>query len=107
MPVDATELVLLCQDPDAPGVTLLHRLVTGIDPGATGVAEGQEPQGGLPGPNGFGQAGWGGPMAPPGHGPHRCFLRLYALSELSEPLLRPARPAAGAPRRPGRAGARP
>ncbi|SOE06515.1 Phosphatidylethanolamine-binding protein [Streptomyces sp. Ag109_G2-15] len=34
-----------------------------------------------PAPNGFGHVGWGGPMPPPGHGPHRYFFRLYALSE--------------------------
>lgn len=81
MPHEATELVLLCEDPDAPGTTFLHWLVTGIDPGTTGAAEGQKPHGGLPWPNGFGRVGWGGPMPPPGHGPHRYFFRLYALSE--------------------------
>ena len=81
VPHEATELVLLCEDPDAPGTTFLHWLVTGIDPGISGAAEGQKPQGGLPWPNGFGHVGWGGPMPPPGHGPHRYFFRLYALSE--------------------------
>ncbi|MFJ9575491.1 YbhB/YbcL family Raf kinase inhibitor-like protein [Streptomyces sp. NPDC101191] len=80
VPDDATELVLLCEDPDAPGATFVHWLVTGIDPGTGGVMEGQKPQGGLPWPNGFGRVGWAGPMPPPGHGPHRYFFRLYALS---------------------------
>ncbi|MFC8270936.1 YbhB/YbcL family Raf kinase inhibitor-like protein [Streptomyces sp. NPDC057271] len=81
VPEEATELVLLCEDPDAPGETFLHWLVTGIDPGTGGVPEDTKPQGGLPWPNGFGRMGWGGPMPPPGHGPHRYFFRLYALSE--------------------------
>ncbi|MFC9293842.1 YbhB/YbcL family Raf kinase inhibitor-like protein [Streptomyces sp. NPDC057011] len=81
VPDGTTELVLLCEDPDAPGPTFLHWLVTGIDPGTTGVAEDQKPPGGLPWPNGFGRMGWGGPMPPPGHGPHRYFFHLYALSE--------------------------
>jgi Raf kinase inhibitor-like YbhB/YbcL family protein len=81
VPHEATKLVLLCEDPDAPGTTFLHWLVSGIDPGTTGAAEGQKPQGDLPWPNGFGRVGWGGPMPPPGHGPHRYFFRLYALSE--------------------------
>ncbi|WP_455356768.1 YbhB/YbcL family Raf kinase inhibitor-like protein [Streptomyces sp. SYSU K217416] len=91
-PPDGTaELVLLCEDPDAPGATFLHWLVTGIDPGASGADEGQKPRGGLPWPNGFGHVGWGGPMPPPGHGPHRYFFCLYALSE---PLSLHGRPTA-------------
>src|SRR5262249_29798743 len=39
VPHEATELVLLCEDPDAPGTNFLHWLVTGIDPGTTGAAE--------------------------------------------------------------------
>ncbi|WP_405942615.1 YbhB/YbcL family Raf kinase inhibitor-like protein [Streptomyces sp. NBC_00207] len=80
-PEGTAELVLLCEDPDAPGGTFLHWLVTGIDPGVIGAEEGQKPRGGLPWPNDFGRVGWDGPMPPPGHGPHRYFFRLYALSE--------------------------
>ncbi|MFJ7065743.1 YbhB/YbcL family Raf kinase inhibitor-like protein [Streptomyces sp. NPDC101115] len=81
VPNEATELALLCEDPDAPGTTFLHWLVTGIDPTSRGVGEGRTPQGGREWPNGFGRVGWGGPMPPPGHGEHRYFFRLYALSE--------------------------
>lgn len=41
VPDGTVELVLLCEDPDAPSGTFLHWLVTGIDLTATGVAEGQ------------------------------------------------------------------
>ncbi|MFE9927058.1 YbhB/YbcL family Raf kinase inhibitor-like protein [Streptomyces sp. NPDC005774] len=81
VPDAASELVLLCEDPDAPGGTFLHWLVTGIDPGSTGVVEGEPPPGGQEWPNGFGRMGWGGPMPPPGHGAHRYFFRLWAVSE--------------------------
>ncbi|WP_329376700.1 YbhB/YbcL family Raf kinase inhibitor-like protein [Streptomyces sp. NBC_01351] len=90
-PEGTAELVLLCEDPDAPGGTFLHWLVTAIDPGATGAEEGQKPRGGLPWPNDFGRVGWSGPMPPPGHGPHRYFFRLHALSE---PLTLHGRPTA-------------
>jgi Raf kinase inhibitor-like YbhB/YbcL family protein len=80
IPQGATELVLLCEDPDAPSEKpWLHWLVTGIDPSATGIAEGQVPDGGREWTNDFGETGWGGPQPPEGHGPHRYFFRLYAL----------------------------
>lgn len=81
VPDGAAELVLLCEDPDAPSGTFLHWLVTGIDPESSGVEEGGTPPGGREWPNGFGRVGWGGPMPPPGHGPHRYFFRLFAVSE--------------------------
>ncbi|WP_328619338.1 YbhB/YbcL family Raf kinase inhibitor-like protein [Streptomyces sp. NBC_00354] len=52
-PEGTAELLLLCEDPDAPGPTFLHWLVTGIDPWTGGVEEGQEPHGGTSWPNGF------------------------------------------------------
>ncbi|MGH3656571.1 MAG: YbhB/YbcL family Raf kinase inhibitor-like protein [Micromonosporaceae bacterium] len=81
VPDDATELLLLCEDPDAPSGTFLHWLVTGIDPTTGGVAEGRTPQGGREWPNDFGETGYGGPQPPRGDPPHRYFFRLYALPE--------------------------
>ncbi len=80
VPDDAVELVLLCEDPDAPGGTFLHWLVTGIDPASSSMSEGAKPQGAQQWPNDFGKSGWGGPMPPPGH-PHRYVFRLSAVSE--------------------------
>ncbi|MFF4231856.1 YbhB/YbcL family Raf kinase inhibitor-like protein [Streptomyces sp. NPDC001820] len=81
VPDGTEELVLLCEDPDAPRGTFLHWLVTGIAPDSSGVEEGEAPPGGREWPNGFGRVGWSGPMPPPGHGPHRYFFRLLAVSE--------------------------
>ncbi len=81
IPVEAAELLLLCEDPDAPRGTFLHWLVTDIDPHSAGVAERKVPQGGRPWPNDFGDTGWGGPAPPHGDNPHRYVFRLYALSE--------------------------
>ncbi|MET9803896.1 YbhB/YbcL family Raf kinase inhibitor-like protein [Streptomyces sp. NPDC006368] len=80
-PDGAAELVLACEDPDAPNGTFLHWLVTGIDPHSSGTEEGETPPGGREWPNGFGGTGWGGPLPPPGHGRHRYFFRLWAVSE--------------------------
>ncbi|WP_026877199.1 YbhB/YbcL family Raf kinase inhibitor-like protein [Jiangella gansuensis] len=81
VPTEAVELLLLCEDPDAPSGPFLHWLVTGIDPHAAGVPENQTPAGGREWPNDFGEVGWGGPAPPPGDPAHRYFFRLYVLSE--------------------------
>ncbi|SFD15007.1 YbhB/YbcL family Raf kinase inhibitor-like protein [Streptomyces aidingensis] len=79
VPDDAAELVLLCEDPDAPGGPFLHWLVTGIDPHSNGVGTGHTPEHGTPHRNGYGEPGWGGPQPPKGDDAHRYFFRLYAL----------------------------
>ncbi len=89
MPHDTEEVVLLCEDPDAPDGTCLHWLVTGIDPTASGVPEGNQPPGGLEWHNDFGEIGYSGPQPPPGDEPHRYFFRLYAVRE---PLKLPRHP---------------
>ncbi|MFG3496439.1 YbhB/YbcL family Raf kinase inhibitor-like protein [Streptomyces sp. NPDC047928] len=81
VPDDATELVLLCEDPDAPSGTFVHWAVVGIEPHDGEVAAGQSPPGGTELVNGFGRPGWGGPHPPPGDEAHRYFFRVYALSE--------------------------
>ncbi|MGI5352707.1 YbhB/YbcL family Raf kinase inhibitor-like protein [Streptomyces sp. CA-250714] len=81
VPGGTRELLLLCEDPDAPSGTFVHWLVTGIDPEARSVGAGETPRGGTPLTNGFGGSGWGGPMPPAGDEAHRYFFRLYALPE--------------------------
>jgi hypothetical protein len=81
VPDGAAELVLLCEDPDAPSGTFVHWVVVGIDPRSDGVEAGQCPSGGTELVNGFGERGWGGPHPPPGDEAHRYFFRLYALGE--------------------------
>jgi hypothetical protein len=89
VPVEAAELLLLCEDPDAPRGTFLHWLVTDIDSHSAGVAERRIPEGGREWPNDFGETGWGGPAPPHGDKPHRYVFRLYALSEHLEPGANP------------------
>ncbi len=81
VPDDASELVLLCEDPDAPSGTFVHWVVVGIDPHSSGAETGSVPPGGTALVNGFGQRRWDGPHPPPGDEAHRYFFRLYALGE--------------------------
>lgn len=81
IPDGTAELVLLCEDPDAPGGTFTHWLVANISPRSSEVAEGAVPSGGVEGVNGFGDVGWGGPHPPVGDDPHRYFFRLYAVDQ--------------------------
>lgn len=81
VPDGTSELLLLCEDPDAPSGTFVHWLVTGIDPASSGVEAGQTPRGGQPRLNGFKESGWGGPLPPAGDKAHRYFFRVYALAE--------------------------
>jgi Raf kinase inhibitor-like YbhB/YbcL family protein len=77
-------LVLLVDDPDAPGGTFAHWRAWGIAPDTGGLGEGEAPP--FEGRNDFGSVGWRGPCPPPGHGPHRYFFRLHALdAELELP----------------------
>jgi hypothetical protein len=81
VPDGTAELMLVCEDPDAPSGTFLHWLVTGIDPRSGGVDTGQTPPGGSAHLNGFRRDGWGGPHPPAGAAPHRYVFRLYALPD--------------------------
>jgi Raf kinase inhibitor-like YbhB/YbcL family protein len=80
VPEAAVELAVLCEDPDAPRGTFIHWVLAGLEPTATGLAEGEHPGGAVEGRNDFGEEGYGGPMPPVGDGPHRYFFRLYAAS---------------------------
>lgn len=76
-PAETQSLVLVVDDPDAPGGTFTHWLAWEIDPTAGGLAEGDAAP--MEGRNDFKSEGYGGPCPPPGHGPHRYSFRLYAL----------------------------
>lgn len=80
-PAGTAEFVVWCEDPDAGAEPFLHWLVTGVDPAATGVGEGELPPSGREWPNDFGETGWGGPHPPLGDDPHRYFFRVYAVAQ--------------------------
>ena len=88
VPEGTRAFALICHDPDAPLVKpgtygFVHWVLYGIPGSATGLPEGISDY--VQGVNDFGNAGYGGPAPPPGHGTHRYFFWLLALD--SEPEL--------------------
>jgi Raf kinase inhibitor-like YbhB/YbcL family protein len=78
VPEEAVELAVLCEDRDAPSGTFTHWVLAGLQPAATGLAEGEHPAAAVEGRNDFGEEGYGGPLPPVGDGPHRYVFRVYA-----------------------------
>jgi len=79
VPKEAKSLVLIVDDPDAPGGTFLHWLVFNIKPTVSLIKENEIPQGGVQGLNNFGKENYGGPCPP--FGIHRYFFKIYALDK--------------------------
>jgi Raf kinase inhibitor-like YbhB/YbcL family protein len=77
VPQGTRTLALIVHDPDAPSGDFIHWLAWNIDPESGGLDEGVPAP--AQGTHGFGGAGWTGPSPPQSHGPHRYFIRLYAL----------------------------
>ena len=88
-PEGTKAFALICHDPDAPLVKpgtygFVHWVLYGIPGSASELAEGVGDY--VQGVNDFGNAGYGGPMPPPGHGTHHYFFWLLALdSEVDLP----------------------
>ena len=76
IPSNAKTLVLIADDPDAPGGLFTHWLVWNIPPQTTLIAEGSAPKG-LQGANDFGKSGYRGPCPP--SGTHRYSFKIFAL----------------------------
>ena len=72
----AKSLVLIVDDPDAPGGLFTHWLVWNIPPQTGSIAEGSAPKG-VQGANDFGKSGYRGPCPPPGT--HRYSFKIFAL----------------------------
>jgi Raf kinase inhibitor-like YbhB/YbcL family protein len=82
VPSEAKELVLICEDIDAPIGTITHWTLYGIDPQLEGLEEGLKPNSDPSnfnhGRRSFGKREYMGPC-PPGKKPHRYVFRLHAL----------------------------
>jgi Raf kinase inhibitor-like YbhB/YbcL family protein len=80
-PDGTVELVLICDDPDAPTPEpWVHWVAYGIPSSVDSLAEGDTSRV-TEGINDFGRSGYGGPMPPPGHGTHHYYFKLYALDQ--------------------------
>ncbi len=80
-PEETACLALSCEDPDAPTARpFVHWLLSGIPADRKELVE-NEGRRYDRGTNDFGEAGWGGPLPPEGHGPHRYHFRIYALDK--------------------------
>jgi len=77
VPENAKSLVLIVDDPDAPGKTWVHWIVWNIDPGTTEISENSVPAGAAEGLTDFNVPGYGGPCPP--SGTHHYYFKLYAL----------------------------
>ncbi len=82
VPEGTAELVLLLEDPDAPGGTHVHWVLFGLNPACGGLEEGKVPAGAVGGKNDYGRTDWGGPCPPFGKA-RRYIFTLLALSEPS------------------------
>jgi Raf kinase inhibitor-like YbhB/YbcL family protein len=85
-PPDLTRsLVLIVDDPDAPGKTFVHWVLYDLPPETHKLPDriATQPKlfnGGIQGTNDFGRLGYRGPCPP--SGTHRYFFKLYALDQL-------------------------
>lgn len=77
VPDGVAAFALLVTDPDAGG--FVHWVLADIPADVRELPAGEGDRIGVPGANGFGDTGWGGPCPPSGE--HRYEFRLYALSE--------------------------
>lgn len=91
-PGETRSFALIMDDPDAPRGTWNHWLLYDIPASVHALAQGAKPDAvGTSGTTDFDKPGYGGPCPPRGHGTHRYFFRLYALSVPSLGLPRGAR----------------
>ncbi len=77
VPKEAKSLVLIVDDPDAPGGTFTHWVVFNIDPKVSEIKEGNIPAGATQGINDFGKLEYGGPCPPTGT--HNYFFKVFTL----------------------------
>lgn len=85
IPPEAKSLVLVVDDPDAPGGTFTHWILYNIDPSVTSLTENDTSPAASPGLNSYGSTSYRGPCPPKGT-IHRYFFKLYALSTILPPF---------------------
>ncbi len=90
-PSSTAELLLVCEDPDAPALhPFIHWMlripltVTRLPEGLPAVAEPGIVPGVVQGPNSAGERGYLGMLPPLGHGPHHYYFEIFALDQAIE-----------------------
>ena len=78
VPKEAKSLVLIVDDPDAPGGNFTHWLMWNVVPDLTEIVGNKPPAHAVQGVNDFGKSKYSGPCPP--SGVHRDDFRLYALT---------------------------
>jgi Raf kinase inhibitor-like YbhB/YbcL family protein len=79
VPEGTEEMVLIVDDPDAPGGSFIHWVIWGLDPNGS-IEQGSVPEGAIQGSNGLENQEWFGPCPPPGQ-PHDYEFQVHAVSE--------------------------
>lgn len=79
---DAKSLVLIVDDPDAPGGTWDHWTVWNIKPDTSSIKEDEAPEGAIEGINGTGENSYYGPCPP--SGVHHYHFKIFALDKILE-----------------------
>lgn len=84
VPKGTESFAVICHDPDAPLIKgdkygFVHWVLYNIPASVTSLEEGTTKF--TQGSNDFGNAGYGGPMPPPGHGRHYYFFWVFALDK--------------------------
>jgi Raf kinase inhibitor-like YbhB/YbcL family protein len=80
VPAGTKSLVLIVEDPDAPGGTFMHWVFFDIGAKVESLPEGPTAAKlGVAGINDFGKSAYGGPCPPRGRGAHRYYFKLSAL----------------------------
>lgn len=82
IPAEAQSLLLIVDDPDAPGRTFTHWILYNMSPATLQIVEGELPLTGIQGFSDFGEDSYGGPQPP--SGTHRYFFKLLALDKMLE-----------------------
>jgi len=77
IPENAESLVLIIEDPDAPGRTWNHWVVFNINPKIKRIFKNSIPENGTQGQNSWGRNNYGGPSPP--SGTHKYIFKVFAL----------------------------
>ena len=81
IPDEATELILVMKDLDAPGGDFIHWQMSELSPRSSGLRAGGVPAVGIAGTNSFGTTGYRGPCPPRGDKPHHYMITVTALGD--------------------------